>query len=793
MLTQIARALAGTGSNLPASLDILVNGAVTLLTAEGAIAARIADGAFRVDAAAGSLAPMLGFHAPVAGSLAADALAHEHAIVLNHAAGDPRVDAHFLGAFEPRQLVVAPMIVEHESRGFLLAINAVADKFTHADAALLQRLADHGAIAVRHTELFERAEQGVREAHSLSEVVQQVNQSLELERVVTLMARHAAALLGARGARLAVLDNGRLITSAVAGDATDTIGGSVDLNAVLAGEAIRNRRAVRTTDLRRYADQWARTGKGASLGEGRANGTAAPLLVGGRAIGAITVFGNEARDFAEHDEALLLALANHAAIAIENARLYRAAAHTARHASILGAAARALAFHTEPESVYDALAALVRDSLLADGFSIVVADAETRHVELEHTSGVGAGLVKLAWDHFWDTPGGRVVTTGEALYASRAEDAMAGVREEAALELRASQVRSLALVPLMGEGKPRGVLTLRFTTRRRFDEHERRLLEDFATQVAVALRNAQLTAAERTAREREKTLTEAMHQTEKLAALGELVAGVAHELNNPLTGISTFAQLLLEDSLSEDQLESVRTIKRESDRAVAVIRDLLLFSRKTGPRQVTVDLNAVVQQTLRLRTYALQSAGIEVRTELDPELPPIAGDDQKLQQVVLNLIVNAEYAMHRAEARRLSVRTTRRPFAASHVVAQTGNGGTRPTPVHESAARETSAGTGAVRQAAVIEVSDTGSGMPADVVKHVFEPFFTTKPAGVGTGLGLSVSYGIIQAHGGSIDVRSTPGFGTTFVITIPLPVPASRPASTPDAVSLPSPATHAN
>jgi two-component system NtrC family sensor kinase len=240
-----------------------------------------------------------------------------------------------------------------------------------------------------------------------------------------------------------------------------------------------------------------------------------------------------------------------------------------------------------------------------------------------------------------------------------------------------------------------------------------------------------------------------MHQTEKLAALGELVAGVAHELNNPLTGISMFAQLLLDESLDEDQRESVRMIKREADRAVGVIRDLLAFSRKTGPRMVAVDLNTLVNQTLRLRAYSLQTAGVQVRAELDAALPSIPGDDRKLQQVLLNLIVNAEYAMHRQETRVLSVRT----------------------------AWEDAPDGGRV----LVEVTDTGTGMAPELVKHIFEPFFTTKPAGVGTGLGLSVSYGIIHAHGGTITVRSTPGVGSTFVVVLPIraqQLPAPAPTS---------------
>ena len=231
----------------------------------------------------------------------------------------------------------------------------------------------------------------------------------------------------------------------------------------------------------------------------------------------------------------------------------------------------------------------------------------------------------------------------------------------------------------------------------------------------------------------ERQIAEHLRRAEKLAAIGELVAGVAHELNNPLTGISTFAQLLLEDNLQGEQLESVSLIKREADRAIGVIRDLLLFARKTDARDVPVDINTIVQHTIRLRSYASRSSGIEVHTHLDPSSPQVRGDDQKLQQVLLNLLVNAEYAMQDVHVRHLSI-MTRKDHGKVQIV-----------------------------------ISDTGQGMPADVKQRIFEPFFTTKPAGVGTGLGLSVSYGIIQGHNGSITVDSTPNVGTTFTVTLPL------------------------
>ena len=227
-----------------------------------------------------------------------------------------------------------------------------------------------------------------------------------------------------------------------------------------------------------------------------------------------------------------------------------------------------------------------------------------------------------------------------------------------------------------------------------------------------------------------------IRHNEKMVALGELVAGVAHEINNPLTGISAFAQLLLDEPMSDDQREAVQLIKRESDRATTVIRDLLLFARKEGATTGPVDINALLEQTVRLRAYQLRNANVEVTLVVDPTSPFVIGDRQKLQQVLLNVIVNAEHALQHTGNARLLLRTAR--------------DGDR----------------------VIVDATDSGIGMTAEVRRRIFEPFYTTKPAGVGTGLGLSVSYGIIQAHQGTIEAHSAPGLGTTISIQLPAAPP---------------------
>lgn len=245
-----------------------------------------------------------------------------------------------------------------------------------------------------------------------------------------------------------------------------------------------------------------------------------------------------------------------------------------------------------------------------------------------------------------------------------------------------------------------------------------------------------------------KRLREQILQLEKMAALGQLVSGVAHELNNPLAVIIGYSELLRVDSaISPAVLSGLNAIYEAALRARRIVQNLLTFARPHQSTRSRVKINELIESTLALRAYHLRVNHIEVIKDLDPNLPPVRADGYQLQQVFLNLIVNAEQAMLEAHGRgELLLRTEYVPPSDAAAIFPSGS-----------------------RAGVRITISDDGPGIPEPLLHRIFEPFFTTKPVGQGTGLGLSISHSIIQEHGGQIYARSQPGQGATFIIELPI------------------------
>jgi two-component system NtrC family sensor kinase len=232
---------------------------------------------------------------------------------------------------------------------------------------------------------------------------------------------------------------------------------------------------------------------------------------------------------------------------------------------------------------------------------------------------------------------------------------------------------------------------------------------------------------------------ERMMLVEKMASLGKLAAVVAHEINNPLAGIHTYAKLLRRRAGSGspwdgESARALELVEGEAARCGEIVRNLLLFSRTPGSRFAPESLAPLIARCVLLLRHKAELAGIEIKAGVAADLPPVTCDASQVQQVVLALAMNAIEAMPRGGV--LTIRAARR-----------GEG-------------------------VALEVMDTGAGIPKDHLPHIFEPFFTTKEEGKGVGLGLAVVYGIVQRHGGRVDVASTPGEGTAFTVQLPLEPP---------------------
>ena len=402
------------------------------------------------------------------------------------------------------------------------------------------------------------------------------------------------------------------------------------------------------------------------------NAAAAPLLAHGVTTGALVVADRHTGAFDADDGALLSAVAVHTAIAMANARFFE----------MIGRGKR------QWEATFDAL---------SQGIALVGTDASVIRANTAFAALVGASLSEVVGQH-----------VGHALFGEHYSlaDLLASARNGA---------RPPSLV--------------------RRSERLRRILRVSATSTTATAEPVALVVAVEDITD-QKALEAQAIQSDKMAAVGTLVSGVAHELNNPLTSIAGLAEFLLEQP--EDAVadrDHLRVIAEEAQRAGGIVRNLLTFARQGTAQREPVDLSDVVERTLFLMGWELKLQGITVERLLSPDLPPVRGDRQQLQQVVLNLMSNAAQAV-----------------------------AALPPGLPRRIALSAAAEGGRV----VVRVADTGLGIPADVLPQIFSPFFTTKPQGEGTGLGLFISYGIVEGHGGALTAESRPGAGATFTVSIP-------------------------
>ena len=375
----------------------------------------------------------------------------------------------------------------------------------------------------------------------------------------------------------------------------------------------------------------------------------------------------------------------------------------------------------------------------AEEGSLLLIDRKTGDLYMRAARGLGEKFARGFRVKVQDTIAGQVVRTGEPYWT-------AGNEQNVKVKTN-YLVKSLAYIPLKVHSKVIGVLLVdNKISNTPFTESDIYLLSALADYAAIAIDKARLYGTvtsfnkqlERRVEERTAELRAAQQQlvqAEKLASIGQLAAGVAHEINNPIGVILGFAQILVKRTPDTDPIyKPLATIEREGLRCKQIVQDLLDFARQNKPVLSRVNINDVIDAASDLMPHHANSEKVQVTKTYAPELPLVLADENQLQQVFLNILLNAYQAMPEGGQLRIASR--------------------------------------AVGDEVQAVFADSGAGIPGENLKRIFDPFFTTKEVGEGTGLGLSISYGIVEQHGGTIEVESEVGVGATFVIRLPVAPP---------------------
>jgi two-component system, NtrC family, sensor kinase len=511
----------------------------------------------------------------------------------------------------------------------------------------------------------------------------------------------------------------------------------------------------------------------------RAAGTrtiaATPLRCQGNAIGVMIVLRDRPKPFTEEELALQQDFADQAGIAVENARLFNETKEALERQTVTAGILKLIA--SSPSDVHPVFEAIAASSNgLIGGFSTAVLRFVGDELHLAAFTPVNPkadDVLKASFPRpVTEFPPFLLVRDGatEQFTDTESEDVPPLLRDLARLR----GYRSMLFTPLMSHGKPIGLISVTRKEPGTFAEHHVQLVRTFADQAVIAIENVRLFDEVQT---RTQELTQSLDelrtaqdrlvQTEKLASLGQLTAGIAHEIKNPLNFVNNFAALSAEltdelndvlksASLAQKIREEVNELTgllknnlekvvQHGKRADSIVKNMLLHSREGSGEHRPADINALLEESLNLAYHGARAErpqfNVTLRRDFDETAGTIEVFPQEITRVFLNLISNGFYAVTKRKT-------------------ETGGSGFEPI---------VSATTRNLGQAVAIRIRDNGTGIPAGVKEKMFNPFFTTKPAGEGTGLGLSMSHDIVvKQHGGTIEVVSEPGEFTEFTIVLP-------------------------
>lgn len=617
-------------------------------------------------------------------------------------------------------LMAVPLKLGGDVIGVMEVANAGTEAFIPGDLRLVEAASTWAAIAISNARRHERTQRRLQESQAVASITQALNSTLDLKQILQMIVDSAHTIIPQiERAVIHFWDEEKqaLRPAAVAGlvEALGRPDVTMRPGEGIAGRVVAEGIVINVKDTRtdpRYLHLGLATHLRSLL--------VVPVQTSTRRLGTLSASSAAPHAFSEDDENLFMTFGVQAALAIENARLFEVERRRAEEAETLQLVSRTLISRLNLSEILEAVVAAIASITNYTGVSIyllendmLVLQAQKGYEDPPERVPIEQGVI------------GRVARTGQPEFVAEVQN------DPDYLELGLG-MQAVIAVPMVHTDQVLGVLFIESDSKYTLDNNDSRWLTNVGRQLGVAIENARLLADLAKALKQEQTTRARMVQTEKLAAMGRLVASVAHELNNPLQTIQNALYLVKQEHTPGSQAhEDIQVALTEADRMADLIGRLRETYRPAMSEEFRLEsLNTVVGEVHRLITTHLRHNNIAFSFTPDPSLPLVPGVRDQLKQVILNLCLNAVEAMP----------------TGGQLLVRVGH------------AREA--------KKVFLSVADTGMGIEADNLSNIFDPFFTTKQGG--TGLGLAITYDIIQRHNGQIDVESQPGAGTTFKIRLP-------------------------
>ncbi len=684
------------------------------------------------------------------------------------------------GTKEPKSMVFVPLIIGDSVNGYVSLQNIDKENaFDDSDVRLLSTLANSMSVALENARLFNETtrllsetEQRNAELAVINSVQEGLVREMDMQAIYKLVGDRICNVLNTQTLMIRTfnLEEGLENWEYVVENGERFFSTNRPLNWA-------NQHLIKTKEPIFINKDYVRTaekfgGKGVSKGLPPKSAIFVPMMVSNTVTGSVSL-QNVIKEnaFTESDLQLLTTLTNSMSVALENARLFnettRLLAETEQRATemlTVNNISRALVSQLEFDALMNLVGEQMRDTFKADIVYLAIHDKKTDMLHFPYSYGdvaesrrFGNGITE------------KIISTQEPLLINQnLNDAYDKIRAEK----KGKMVESYLGVPIIYGKKAIGVISVQSTEQEnRFNENDLRLLTTIAANVGVAMQNAEAYEKLQAALSELKSAQTQLVQQEKMASLGQLTAGIAHEIKNPLNFVNNFSEVskeLLDEmneelkngnyelvaEIAEDVNQNLEKILHHGKRADGIVKGMLQHSRTNSGQKEEVSINSFVDEYLKLAFHGLRAkdksfnAGME--TDFDPTAGKIPAVPQELGRVVLNLVTNAFYAVNEKKTLRQAQGTVRQ--------------------VKDDNSYEPTVWVSTHKKNEVIEIKvrDNGMGIPEEIKDKIFQPFFTTKPTGEGTGLGLSLSYDIIKSHGGELCLHTGTREGSTFIISLP-------------------------